>query len=363
MQLGESVDFRVDLVGPVDIPASLELFRRHGDDLLDRWDGATLTRTLPVGNEVFPYTATNAGSVEAPTLLVQTPSSQDAEAVETAIRATFLPPPASYPALLLADPAIAALDARFPGLRTVRQFDLFAALIVCVSAQQVNLRWATTTRRRLAEAFGERHTLDGHAIYSLNPARIAHASVAELRALQFTTRKAEYIIAIAEAIASGALDLPTLAGLPDDTVIAQLTAIRGVGGAGQRSGIRAHTGASWRRAAWGCARPSGATTSICRRKRRCRARRRRAVPSRTGASRRTSRRPSCSPASRRAMVALQASLAETLSSAVRNRWGLQACILRVRDISPRLKPGASRGRIPRHDAPGRELKLTGSIAS
>ena len=229
MQLGESVDFRVDLVGPVDIPASLELFRRHGDDLLDRWDGATLTRTLPVGNEVIPYTATNAGSVEAPTLLVQTPSSQDAEAVETAIRATFLPPPASYPALLLADPVIAALDARFPGLRTVRQFDLFAALIRCVSAQQVNLRWATTTRRRLAEAFGERHTLDGHAIYSLNPARIAHASVAELRALQFTTRKAEYIIAIAEAIASGALDLPTLAGLPDDTVIAQLTAIRGVG--------------------------------------------------------------------------------------------------------------------------------------
>jgi DNA-3-methyladenine glycosylase II len=229
VQLGESVDFRVDLVGPVDIPASLELFRRHGDDLLDRWDGATLTRTLRVGNEVIPYTATNAGSVEAPTLLVQTPSSQDAEAVETAIRATFLPPPASYPALLLADPVIAALDARFPGLRTVRQFDLFAALIRCVSAQQVNLRWATTTRRRLAEAFGERHTLDGHAIYSLNPARIAHASVAELRALQFTTRKAEYIIAIAEAIASGALDLPTLAGLPDDTVIAQLTAIRGVG--------------------------------------------------------------------------------------------------------------------------------------
>ena len=254
MQLEESVDFRVDLVGPVDIPASLELFRRHGDDLLDRWDGATLTRTLRVGNEVIPYTATNAGSVEAPTLLVRTPSSQDAEAVETAIRATFLPPPASYPALFQADPVIAALDARFPGLRTVRQFDLFAALIRCVSAQQVNLRWATTTRRRLAEAFGERHTLDGHAIYSLNPARIAHASVAELRALQFTTRKAEYIIAIAEAIASGALDLPTLAALPDDA------GDRATDGDSWRGALdggvdsRAHTGASCRRRG----RPGGA---------------------------------------------------------------------------------------------------------
>jgi DNA-3-methyladenine glycosylase II len=229
VRLEESVGFRVDLAGPLDIPASLELFRRFGDDLLDRWDGATLTRTLRDGNEVIPYMARNAGSVEAPALLIKTPSPQDDEAVETAICATFLPPPASYPALLLADPVIATLDARFPGLRTVRQFDLFAALIRCVSAQQVNLRWATTTRRRLAEAFGDRHVLDGHAVYSLNPVRIARASVAELRALQFTTRKAEYIIAIAEAIASAALDLPTLAELPDDEVIAQLTAIRGVG--------------------------------------------------------------------------------------------------------------------------------------
>jgi DNA-3-methyladenine glycosylase II len=229
VQVEESAGFRVDLVGPLDIPASLELFRRFGDDLLDRWDGATLTRTLRVEDEIIPYTATNAGSVEAPALLIKTPSSQDAEAVESAIRTTFLPPPPGYPALLLADPVIAALDARFHGLRTVRQFDLFAALIRCVSAQQVNLRWATTTRRRLAEAFGNRHTLDGHTVYSLNPARIARADVAELRALQFTTRKAEYIIAIAEAIASGELRLEMLAALPDEEVIAQLTAIRGVG--------------------------------------------------------------------------------------------------------------------------------------
>jgi DNA-3-methyladenine glycosylase II len=229
VRLEESVGFRIVLAGPLDIPASLELFRRFGDDLLDRWDGATLTRTLRVADKVIPYTATNVGSVEAPALLVRAPEPETQQAVEAAIRATFLPPPASYPALLLDDPVIVALDARFPGLRTVRQFDLFAALIRCVSAQQVNLRWATTTRRRLAEAFGERHMLDGHPVYSLSPARVARAGVAELRALQFTTRKAEYIIGIAETLAGGALDLPTLAALLDEQVIARLTAIRGVG--------------------------------------------------------------------------------------------------------------------------------------
>lgn len=226
---GEHGGFRVELPAPVDVAASLELFRRHGDDLLDCWDGARLTRTLRLGDEVLPYAATNVGSVAAPTLLVHPPAPERREVVEAAIQATFLLPPASYPALLQADPVMATLDARFPGLRTVRQFDLFTALVRCVSAQQVNLRWATTTRRRLAEAFGERYMLDGRAVYSLDPKRVARATVSELRALQFTTRKAEYITGIAEAIASGALDQPALAALPDSDVIARLTAIRGVG--------------------------------------------------------------------------------------------------------------------------------------
>jgi DNA-3-methyladenine glycosylase II len=220
---------RVELPAPLDVAASLELFRRHGDDLIDRWDGATLTRTLRIGDDVVPYAATNSGAVDVPCLLIHAPSVESQEAVVAAIRATFLPAPPDYLGLLLDDPVIASLDARFPGLRTVRQFDLFAALIRCVSAQQVNLRWATTTRRRLAEVFGDRHMLDGRAIYRLNPVRVARASVAELRALQFTTRKAEYIVGIAEALASGRLDLATLAEARDDEVIARLTAIRGVG--------------------------------------------------------------------------------------------------------------------------------------
>jgi DNA-3-methyladenine glycosylase II len=224
-----SVSFPVELPAPLDVAASLELFRRHGDDLIDRWDGATLTRTLRVGREVIPYTAANVGALEAPALLVRAPSPASWDAIEAAIRATFLLPPPSYPALLLADPTLAALDARFPGMRQARQFDLFAALVRCVSAQQVNLRWAATTRRRLAEAYGERHTLGERVVYSLDPARIAGLTVTELRALQFTMRKAEYLISIAEAIASGALDLDTLAALSDEQVIARLVAIRGVG--------------------------------------------------------------------------------------------------------------------------------------
>jgi len=58
---------------------------------------------------------------------------------------------------------------------------------------------------------------------------LAQASIAELRALQFSTRKAEYITTLATAVAAGTLDLTALREQPDAEVIARLTAIRGLG--------------------------------------------------------------------------------------------------------------------------------------
>ncbi|MGH2448500.1 MAG: DNA-3-methyladenine glycosylase family protein, partial [Chloroflexota bacterium] len=46
---------------------------------------------------------------------------------------------------------------------------------------------------------------------------------------QFTTRKAEYLIAVARAVIDGSVSLPALQAGTDDEVVARLTAIRGVG--------------------------------------------------------------------------------------------------------------------------------------
>lgn len=228
--LAGGVTFEVALPAPLDISASLDLFRRSGDDLLDRWDGERLLRTARVGSQVIPYACLLRGTLDAPALLVEVERADDCEAVEAALRVTFTQPPsAAYAALLGADATVAKLDARYPGLRPVRQFDLLSALVRCISAQQVNLRWATTTRRRLAEAFGERHSVGAHAVYSLSAERLAALDVSALRELQFTTRKAEYIIGAAQEIASGALDISSLERLPDDEVIARLVRLRGIG--------------------------------------------------------------------------------------------------------------------------------------
>jgi len=114
-------------------------------------------------------------------------------------------------------------------VRSVRQSNLFGALLRCISTQQVNLRWAASCRRRLAETFGRPHNVNGNVVYSLDPARLATLEVADIRALQFTNSKAQYIINVAREIASGELTIAILDRWTSAEVIARLTAIRGIG--------------------------------------------------------------------------------------------------------------------------------------
>lgn len=222
--------FELDLKGPLDIAASVERFRRWGDDLLDRWDGQTLVRTAHIRGEVMPYACAISGTVERPRVAVTLADPARQMDVALAIRSTFVtPPPDALAQICAADPVIANLATAYPGIRPLVQTDGLTAIIRSISAQQVNLTWAATTRRRLAEAFGQRHTLGPHVVYSLPVPQLATASVAALRQLQFTTRKAEYIVHLAQHIHDGSLDLDALALLPDDEVIRRLVSVRGIG--------------------------------------------------------------------------------------------------------------------------------------
>jgi DNA-3-methyladenine glycosylase II len=169
------------------------------------------------------------GAAAAPAFDVVVDEPGHADAARQAVATTLVPAPADYERLLAQDAVVARLDAQFPGIRQIRQLDLFTALVRCISAQQVNLRWAVTTRRRLAEAFGVRHEIRGETVYGLDPARIADVDPAAIRAMQFTTSKSISIVAVAQTLVRDGLTADSLAELPDEEVIARLVSIRGIG--------------------------------------------------------------------------------------------------------------------------------------
>ena len=221
--------FDLELPGPLDPIASLEMFRRSGDDLLDRWDGATLLRTIAIDGRTVAFATAFAGTRARPAVRVTVDDADYADGVMAAVRATFVPSPRHFAELRRDDPLLARLEVRYPGFRPVLQLNLLGALVRCISAQQVNLRWASETRRRLAERFGDKHVVGSATVYSLSAERLGNAACAEIRALQFTNRKAEYIVVVAQAIASGQVSLERLAALSDAAVIDELVMLRGIG--------------------------------------------------------------------------------------------------------------------------------------
>jgi DNA-3-methyladenine glycosylase II len=95
-------------------------------------------------------------------------------------------------------------------------------LVTSITAQQVSLHSAFAVRSRLIERFGERH---GVAWAFPTRDRIAAAGESEIAAVGFSRRKAEYVVGLARS----GLDLAALARLPDGKVIAEITAVRGLG--------------------------------------------------------------------------------------------------------------------------------------
>ncbi len=197
---------------PYDFHASTERFRSYGPDRANLWLDGGLHRVIdgrdvrieaaPGGVFVEPLDNAIAGEVS---WLLGVPLELEA-----------------FWSWARAEPVLAGLERPLAGYRPPLVPDPWEMLVSLVTAQQVSLHSAFAVRSRLIERYGERH---GVAVSFPTRARLAAADEDELRAVGFSGRKAEYVIGLARS----PLDLPGLAALPDDEVIAVITAHRGLG--------------------------------------------------------------------------------------------------------------------------------------
>ena len=128
------------------------------------------------------------------------------------------------------DANLAPTTKKFKGLKPIRFLSVFEALVTAITAQQVNLTFAGTIRGRMVKRWGRKLQIDGKTHFAFpRPERLARVRVATLRKMQFSERKAEYVIEVARAAMEGNLDESELRILPIDEAVARLIEIRGVG--------------------------------------------------------------------------------------------------------------------------------------
>lgn len=92
---------------------------------------------------------------------------------------------------------------KFYGLRLIGIPDLFEALAWGILGQQINLNFAYTLKRRLIEAYGDSIIFEDKKYWGFpKPSVIAKLTTSDLTNLQLSQKKSEYLIGIAQLIAS-----------------------------------------------------------------------------------------------------------------------------------------------------------------
>jgi DNA-3-methyladenine glycosylase II len=129
------------------------------------------------------------------------------------------------------DPLLKGPVEEFFGLRVIGVPDLFEALCWGVLGQQINLAFAYTLKKQFVEKFGDSIEWNGRN-YWVFPTyeQIAQLTPADLADIKMTVKKSEYIIGIAQLMASGELSKEKLLRM-DSLKEAEksLIKIRGIG--------------------------------------------------------------------------------------------------------------------------------------
>ena len=207
---------------PLDLSASIARHSRHGPNLLDVVSDGCMYRTTTTGSP-YRIRQLDDGAIE-----VGAEHDLATAVAESQYRLGETLP--IEPLREVADrvPAVADQILRMPGYRPPANPSVLEVLVASICAQQVNLRWAATTLGRVVRRYGNPQQLAGVRVWRFPTAeRLAAADPAEIRALQLTSRKSQYIVGVAGAVAAGELD--GLADTGNETVIRRLVAIRGVG--------------------------------------------------------------------------------------------------------------------------------------
>jgi DNA-3-methyladenine glycosylase II len=222
---------------PFDFAATARFLRFTDAEVVDTFAGGRYARAIHFGERLFLLSAESHGTPARPAVRLAlapeqfvTPQISDAATRLARDMFSLEHDLAGWGALLARDAVMRRLEAAHRGLRLPRWPSLFEALVTSILLQQIATSVAITFRRRVVERFGECLETGGETYRAFPRAEaLARASVAELRALGLSNAKATCIIEVARACAAGELSSERLAGEDNESVVARLSELRGIG--------------------------------------------------------------------------------------------------------------------------------------
>lgn len=241
------MNFTLTPSAPYDFHKTVERLRSHNEMIVIE-PGPTIVRTLRPGLEADPLLirATFAGTVDEPRIKIDVanPTSSgiakrkkahvgtNADKLADQFKRMFTMDMdiAAFYGKMEEDPVMRRVVRELYGLRLITDADLFESMLRTIIGQQVTVSFASTLTKRLASLTCEPMVIDGtaYAVFP-TPSQVASLTVAQLRELQFSTRKAEYVIDFAKHVCSGTVDLDALYGMENEEILERLTALRGIG--------------------------------------------------------------------------------------------------------------------------------------
>ncbi|MFZ2855077.1 MAG: DNA-3-methyladenine glycosylase [Rhodocyclaceae bacterium] len=120
--------------------------------------------------------------------------------------------------LALADPVMAGFVERYAGTSLASRGDPFVTLARSIVGQQISVKAADSVWGRFSSA-----------LPVLTPVTVLAASPELLRACGLSARKVEYLGDLARHFAAGQIHVAHWAAMSDAEIIAELTAVRGIG--------------------------------------------------------------------------------------------------------------------------------------
>jgi DNA-3-methyladenine glycosylase II len=226
----------IDPGAPFRLDLTAWALRRRAHNTIDRWDGRVYRRALSLDGEAVALSVIQDGPLDAPRLAMTLSGGQIDRRAATIARETLdgllglTVDLSAFATMAAGDPLLDRLSRRLRGLKPPRFPTVFEALVNGIACQQLSLDVGIHLLNRLTTARGRPVPEDADGLRAFpGPRDLASAAPAELNGMGFSSAKARTIVETAEAVVHGDLDLESLGGLDDRTVVERLTSLRGVG--------------------------------------------------------------------------------------------------------------------------------------